>query len=308
MSQPSPFASATQLARLVARRDIGVRELLDLYLGRVKRHNPALNAVVVLNAAAARKRADALDQLTGKRSAKLGPLHGVPMTVKESFDVKGLPTTLGFTEHAGSRAKVDGLAVRRLQDAGVVVFGKTNVPVSLADWQSFNPVYGTTSNPWDVSRVPGGSSGGSAAALAAGLTGLEIGSDIGASIRNPAHYCGVYGHKPTFGVASRQGHGLPGSNPHSDISVIGPLARSAFDLETALTAIAGPGDLEARSWSVRLPASQKRSLKDFRVAVMLSAGQAGILKGFASSSINWCCRPPFQWLSMLNSGKPVVRS
>ena len=153
MSQPSPFASATQLARLVARRDIGARELLELYLARVKRLNPAINAVVVLNAAAARRRADALDQLTGKRSAKLGPLHGVPMTVKESFDVKGLPTTLGFTEHTGNRAKADGLAVRRLQEAGAVVFGKTNVPVALADWQSFNPVYGTTSNPWDTTLM-----------------------------------------------------------------------------------------------------------------------------------------------------------
>ncbi|MBK8765015.1 MAG: amidase [Burkholderiaceae bacterium] len=276
MSQPSPFASATQLARLVAKRDISARELLELYLARVKKLNPAINAVVVLNATAARKRADALDQLTGKRGAKLGPLHGVPMTVKESFDVKGLPTTLGYTEHAGSRAKADGLAVKRLQDAGAVVFGKTNVPVALADWQSFNPVYGTTNNPWDVTRVPGGSSGGSAAALAAGLTGLEIGSDIGASIRNPAHYCGVYGHKPTFGVASRQGHGLPGGNPHSDISVIGPLARSAFDLETALSAMLGPGDLAARGWAVKLPKPQKRSLKDFRVAVMLSADTAEV--------------------------------
>lgn len=276
MSVPSPFASATELARLVRKRSVSARELLEMYLARIKRLNPSINAVIGLTAAAARKRADALDQLTGQRGARLGPLHGVPMTVKESFDVKGLPTTLGYPAHREHRAKADGLAVRRLQAAGAVVFGKTNVPVALADWQSFNPIYGTTKNPWDVSRVPGGSSGGSAAALAAGLTGLEIGSDIGASIRNPAHYCGVYGHKPTFGLASREGHGLPGANPNSDISVIGPLARSAFDLETTLKAMVGPGELESRAWSVNLPKAEQRSLADFRVAVMLTADTAEV--------------------------------
>jgi len=131
-----------------------------------------------------------------------GPLHGVPMTVKESFDLTDHPTTWGRLDMKGNIAKQDALAVRRLKDAGAVVFGKTNVPALLADWQTFNPVYGTTNNPWDVTRGPGGSSGGAAAALAAGLTGLELGSDIGASIRNPAHYCGVFGHKPTYGLCS----------------------------------------------------------------------------------------------------------
>ena len=276
MADDIAFASATRLARMIARRKIGARELLELYLARTRALNPALNAVVVLNAAPARRRADALDKLTTSRGERLGPLHGVPMTVKESYDVKGLPTTCGFPEHLARRARVDALAVQRLQAAGAVVFGKTNVPVALADWQSFNPVYGTTNNPWDVTRVPGGSSGGSAAALAAGLTGLEIGSDIGASIRNPAHYCGVYGHKPTFGVASRQGHGLPSANPQGDISVIGPLARSAFDLETALKVIAGPDDADAPGWSVALPRSTKRSLSEFRVAVMLTAPDADV--------------------------------
>ncbi len=276
MSEVSPFSSAVRLASLIRRKRIGVREALEMYLSRVRARDREINAVVVANTRAARARADALDKLTGKRSATLGPLHGVPMTVKESFDVKGLPTTLGFPEHRGNVAREDGLAVRRLQAAGAVIFGKTNVPVALADWQTFNPVYGTTNNPWDVTRVPGGSSGGSAAALAAGFTGLEVGSDIGASIRNPAHYCGVYGHKPTFGVASRQGHGLPGGNPNSDISVIGPLARSAADLEVALQAIAGPGDLDAPAWSLKLPKPTQRTLADFRVAVMLTAETAEV--------------------------------
>ena len=132
------------------------------------------------------------------------------MTVKESFDVAGWPTTWGLRRVQGQHSRrSDALAVERLKRAGAIVFGKTNVPVLLADWQSFNPIYGTTNNPWDLLRTPGGSSGGSAAALAAGLTGLELGSDIGASIRNPAHYCGVYGHKPTWGVCSPQGTTLP---------------------------------------------------------------------------------------------------
>jgi amidase len=150
------------------------------------------------------------------------------------------------------------------------VFGETNVPVMLADWQSFNPVYGTTNNPWDVARVPGGSSGGAAAALAAGLTGLEFGSDIGASIRNPAHYCGVYGHKPTYQIVSPRGHGLDGTVSTADIAAVGPLARSADDLGIALRAAAGPDPIDGAGWKLALRASTWRSLRGLRVAVMLT--------------------------------------
>ncbi len=150
--------------------------------------------------------------------------------------------------------------MERLKHAGAVLFGKTNVPTLLADWQTFNPIYGTTNNPWDVSRVPGGSSGGSAAALAAGLTGLDTGSDIGASIRNPAHYCGVFGHKPTFGICSSHGQTLPPYLRESDIAVIGPLARSAKDLEIALKAIAGPDEIDAAGWQLALPKAPKKTL------------------------------------------------
>ena len=264
------YASARQLARLIKQRKLGAAELLDFYTERQRRHNPALNAVIATRLPAARKQAKALDALTARRGARLGPLHGVPMTVKESFDVAGLPTTWGNLPLKGNVAKQHALAVQRLEAAGAVVMGKTNVPVNLGDWQTFNPIYGTTHNPWDATRTPGGSSGGAAAALAAGLTALEIGSDIGASIRDPAHYCGVYGHKPTFEIAARNGHGLPGGYAFGDISVIGPMARSAFDLETALQVIAGPDAIDATGWRLTLPRSPKTRLKDFKVAVMLS--------------------------------------
>jgi amidase len=198
------------------------------------------------------------------------------MTVKESFDMEGLPTTWGLPEHKERRAAQDALAVSRFRAAGAVLFGKSNVPVYLADWQTFNPVYGTTNNPWDESRVPGGSSGGAAAALAAGLTGLEAGSDIGASIRNPAHYCGVFGLKPTWGICSPRGHALPGKVSQTDISAIGPLARSADDLALGLDIMAGPDAIDGAGWKLDLPAPQKRRLSEYRVAVMLDDRNAEV--------------------------------
>jgi amidase len=198
------------------------------------------------------------------------------MTVKESFNVAGWPTTWGLEEHKRNIAQQDALAVARLKAAGAIVFGKTNVPVLLADWQSFNPIYGTTNNPWDLLRTPGGSSGGSAAALAAGLTGLELGSDIGASIRNPAHYCGVYGHKPTWSLCSPRGHSLPGGAHPGDIAAIGPLARSASDLKLALDAIAGPDEIEGAGWQPALQKPKLASLRKLRVAVMPSHSTAEV--------------------------------
>ena len=225
-----PFRSAKELAALIRRKKVGCLELLDLYLARMEKHNPRLNAIIATDVEGARRRARAADKALVKGTA-WGPLHGVPMTIKESYDVVGMPTTWGVPDLKDNYPARNALAVDRLLKAGVVLFGKTNVPLYLADWQSFNAIYGTTNNPWDISRTPGGSSGGSAAALAAGLTGLEAGSDIGSSIRNPAHYCGVYGHKPTFGVVPPRGQALPGRLAQGDISVIGPLGRSAEDLE-----------------------------------------------------------------------------
>ena len=265
-----PFRSAKQLAADIRRKKIGCLELLDLYLARVDKYNGALNAVVVRDVDRARTRARAADRALG-RGEVWGPLHGVPMTIKESYDVAGLPTTWGVPAYKDNVVTKNALAVDRLLGAGVVLFGKTNVPLYLADWQSFNAIYGTTNNPWDVTRSPGGSSGGSATALAAGLTALEAGSDIGSSIRNPAHFCGVYGHKPTWGIVPRTGQALPWQTAPVDIDVVGPLARSADDLGIALSAMAGPDTIEAAGWQLRLRAPKQKRLRDFKVALMLDA-------------------------------------
>jgi amidase len=263
------FRSAKQLAADIRRGRLGALEALDLFLARVDRFNPQLNAIVVRDVDAARRRARQADAAL-RRGKVWGPLHGVPMTVKESYDVVGMPTTWGLAELKDNLPARNALAVDRLLGAGVVLFGKTNVPSWLADWQSFNPVYGTTNNPWDLSRTPGGSSGGAAAALAAGLTGFEAGSDIGSSIRNPAHYCGVYGHKPTYGIVPPRGQALPGRVAAGDISVIGPMGRSADDLALGLSVMAGPDEIDGAGWRLELPSPRRKALREFKVAVMLT--------------------------------------
>ncbi|MBL8349766.1 MAG: amidase [Burkholderiaceae bacterium] len=272
------FLPAHELARRIRRKQVSASELLALYLDRIARLGGPINAVPVLDAERAHARARAADAALA-RGELWGPLHGVPMTVKESFNVTGLPTTYGFTAYANNIATGDALTVQRLLGAGAVIFGKTNVPVSLADWQSFNPVYGTTANPWDTTRTPGGSSGGSAAALAAGFTALELGSDIGASIRNPAHYCGVWGHKPTWGVVPMAGHELtPAVRADDfDIAAVGPLARSAFDLALAMDILASP--LEAMTPLGRLPAAWRdrgTPPRRLRIAVLYDDAQAEV--------------------------------
>ena len=206
------FWSAAQLAQAIREKKIGCVELLDAYLARVDRHNPRLNAIVDIDAAGARKRAKAADDAL-MRGDILGPLHGIPVTIKDSIDVAGLASTWGIQYFKDNRPAKSAPVVDALTSAGAIVFGKTNVPLGLLSWETFNDLYGTTNNPWDLSRSPGGSSGGSAAALAAGLTALEIGSDSGGSMRNPAHYCGVYAHRPTFGITSGEGQSLPGLGP-----------------------------------------------------------------------------------------------
>src|SRR3954465_8220908 len=260
-----PFRTAKQLASAVRKKKIGCVELLDLYLKRVEAHNPKLNAIIATDIPGARKRAKGADKAV-KAGKKLGPLHGVPMTIKESFDVAGYPTTWGIPAFKDHEAKTNSLVAQRMIDAGVTLFGKTNVPLMLADYQSYNDIYGTTNNPWDLTRSPGGSSGGSGAALAAGLTGIEAGSDIGSSIRNPAHYCGVYGHKPSWGVVSTRGHALNGNVAQADISVCGPLARGAEDLEIAMDVMAGPDDIDSRGWTLSLPRSKKTRLRGLKAA------------------------------------------
>ena len=169
------------------------------------------------------------------------------------------------------RASADALAVERLKAAGPIVLGKTNVPFVLGDFQSYNDIYGTTNNPWDLTRTPGGSSGGAAASLAAGFVSLEIGSDIGGSLRNPAHFCGIFAHKPSFGLLPARGHAPPGAQPvpyEVDLAVIGPMARSVGDLALALDVLAGPDEPQAIAYRLALPAARQKDLKSFRVLVI----------------------------------------
>ena len=260
------FATAGTLATEIRERRISSRELTDLYIERIEAHDGDINAVVVRDFEGARRAADAADAALA-RGEVLGPLHGLPMTIKEAYDIQGLPTTWGIPAFAKNIAATDAESVRRFKVAGAHFLGKTNVPIQLADFQSYNEIYGTTSNPWDLERIPGGSSGGSAAALAAGLTALEAGSDIGGSIRNPAHFCGVYGHKPTWNIVPQRGHALPGMLAPPDIAVVGPLARSAEDLALALDLVSGAEELVEAGWKLDLPVPRQRTLADFRVAL-----------------------------------------
>ena len=263
--QDIPFRSATQLTQDVKAGRLKSRELLDAYLARVDQYNPSLNAVILQQRDIACARADAADAALA-RGENWGPLHGLPITVKESFDITGLPTSWGIPAMRNNKAQRNALCIQRLIDAGAVVFGKTNVPIELADFQTYNEIYGTTNNPWDLKRSPGGSSGGAAAALAAGLTGMEMGSDIGGSIRNPAHFCGVFGHKPSWNLVPLRGHALFDSRTTTDIAVAGPLARSAADLELALRLIAEPDELDAAGIRYELKPLGK-PLSALRVAV-----------------------------------------
>jgi amidase len=264
------FSSATELSAEIGDRHVGCVELLEFYLARAERHNPGLNAIIVWQVEQALERARAADA-TLARGERWGPLHGIPMTVKESFNVVGLPTTFGNPSWKNNIASENAFLVERLLQAGAIVFGKTNVPYMLADAQSYNDIYGTTNNPWDRTRSPGGSSGGEAAALAAGLSALGAGSDIAGSLRNPAHYSGVYGHKPTWGLISTRGHAPPGIVTPTDISVVGPMARTAEDLELALRALAAPDLLQQAAWRIELPPPRHRRLRDFRVAMWASS-------------------------------------
>jgi amidase len=264
------FASATELSDEIRHRRIGCVELLDFYLARAERHNPALNAIVVWQVHQARERARAADAALA-RGERWGPLHGISMTVKESFNVAGLPTTFGNPLWKDNIATGNAFMIDRLLQAGAIIFGKTNVPYMLADAQSYNDIYGTTNNPWDPTRSPGGSSGGEAATLAAGLSALGAGSDIAGSLRNPAHYSGVYGHKPTWGLISTHGHAPAGIMTPTDISEVGPMARYAEDLDLALRALAGPDLLQRTAWRVALPPPRHRRLGEFRIAVWASS-------------------------------------
>src|SRR5581483_1609299 len=201
------YRTAGELAGLLAKREISAVELFERAVARIEMHDKAVNAVVVRDFDRAREAARAADAALAR--GERAPLLGVPMTVKESYNVAGLPTTWGFPASKDFRPPEDALAITRVKAAGAVILGKTNVPLSLADWQSYNDIYGTTNNPWDLTRSPGGSSGGSAASLAAGYVPLELGSDIGGSLRTPAHFCGIFAHKPSLCLVPGRGQTPP---------------------------------------------------------------------------------------------------
>src|SRR6058998_1105457 len=271
MSDPiDAFATAVDMLAALRARRVSAVELLELHLKRIARHNPELNAIVELDFERARRDAEAADARRAR--GEDAPLLGLPMTLKESINVRGLRTTAGMTMWKDFRSEHAAPVTQRVKGAGAVVMAKTNVPQMLSDWQSNNPVYGRTNNPWDLGRTPGGSTGGGAAALAAGLTPLEFGSDIGGSIRVPAAFCGVYGHRPSETAMPRSGQFPMPPMPNAAVvmGVQGPMARSAADLELALDVAAGAEAGEDVAWRLTLPPARRDRLGDFRVAVLPS--------------------------------------
>jgi amidase len=272
------FATAGEMAEAVRRKTISASELMSVTFQRIDRHNPTLNAIVWQDRERAMARAKQADDAlaTGDES---GPLHGVPVTIKESFAYRGSPSTWGLPSLKDANSSRTAVAVARLESSGAIVAGKTNVPLMLGDWQTRNPLYGTTNNPWDLTRTPGGSTGGGAAALAAGLGCLTIGSDLSGSIRIPAHFCGVYGHKPSLGLVSLAGFqpgpwdGSPGYP--MDLSVAGPLARSARDLGLALDVLGGSNGDAAKAWTWRMPPPRHTRIADFRIGYVLDDDALG---------------------------------
>jgi amidase len=264
----TPFGTATQMLAALRARAISSVELTQMHIDRIERHDAELNAIVVPTLDRALAEAKAADERRARGDD--APLLGLPMTLKESEQMDGLPQSAGIPDLKDYRAAGDGAAARATIGNGACLLGKTNIPVALGDWQADSPNYGRTSNPWDTTRTPGGSTGGGGAALAAGLTPLEVGSDIGGSIRVPAAYCGVWGHRPTETAIPRTG-GFPLAdhpNPVALMGVQGPLARSAQDLELLFGLMVGPDVGEDVAWRLDLPPARHETLGGFRVAVM----------------------------------------
>jgi amidase len=282
--------SATKLAAAIRAGELSSRELLELYLDRIERLDPPINAVVTLDVERARAEADRADD-EARRGEWRGPLHGLPTTIKDAIEVAGVRSTGGAIELRDHIPAMDAPAVARLKDAGAIVFGKTNVPRWSGDLQTYNEMFGTTNNPWNRECVPGGSSGGPAAAVACGFTSFELGTDIGGSIRNPAHCCGIFGLKPSYGVVAQRGYldHFGGGTTDADINVFGPLARSADDLELLLGVLAAPDAPDAVAWRLELPAPRRRDIGEYRVGLWLDSAipmdreQTTILEGAADA-------------------------
>jgi amidase len=264
------FESATGLSAALAAKKVSAVELAQDVIGRIERHDGKINAICVRDFDRGLEAARAADAALARGESR--QLLGIPLTIKESYNIAGLPTTWGNPAHKDFVPPEDALSISRVKAAGGVILGKTNVPLGLGDWQSYNGIYGTTNNPFDLGRTPGGSSGGSSAALAAGYGPLSLGSDIGGSLRVPAFHCGVYAHKPTFALVASRGHTPPPFPPlpfDGDLSVIGPMARNAADLSLLLDVIAGPDPLEAgKAYRLALPPPRHGDLRSFRVLLI----------------------------------------
>ncbi|MGW5526955.1 amidase [Streptomyces xanthochromogenes] len=264
------FRTAEELGAALHTGEVTSAQLTDEAISGIERDDKAVNAICVPDFDRARAAARDADEARARGDVR--PLLGIPVTVKESYNVAGLPTTWGMPPHRDYLPAEDAVQVSRLKAAGAVVLGKTNVPVGLQDIQSFNGIYGTTNNPWDHGRTPGGSSGGSAAALASGFGALSIGSDLAGSLRTPAHFCGVYAHKPTIGLAATRGMvspTAPALPTELDLAVVGPMARTARDLTLLLDVMAGPDPLTfGVAHDVTLPPARHDRLGDFRVLVL----------------------------------------
>jgi amidase len=262
--------TAVELSAALAAKKVSAVELAQDAIGRIERHDNKINAVCVRDFERGLAAARAADAARARGDNK--PLLGIPLTVKESYNIAGLPTTWGIPQQKDFVPGEDALSITRVKEAGGVILGKTNVPLGLGDWQSYNEIYGVTNNPYDLGRTPGGSSGGSAAALAAGYGPLSLGSDIGGSLRAPAFHCGVYAHKPTFNLVPVRGHSPPPFPPlpiDRDMAVVGPMARGAADLSLLLDVMAGPDPLEAGvAYRLSLPPPRHSELKSFRVLVI----------------------------------------
>ncbi|PYR84517.1 MAG: amidase, partial [Acidobacteria bacterium] len=266
------FGSALAAAAAIRAKKISSVELTQHTFRRIDAFQPRLNAYVYQLREEALSSAKQADERIA-RNAPLGVLHGVPINVKESFGVQGQPCTWGIPELKHSNAPAHSVAVRRLLDAGTILQGATNVPLFLMDTQAFNEIYGRSNNPWDLDRTPGGSSGGSAASLAAGMAFLSVGSDIGGSIRTPASFCGIYGHKPTLDIVSLQGHlpaGLHGDPGFSTLlAVAGPMARYAEDLEASMRVLAGMEYPDTKAFQWTLPPARYERLSEYRIQYIL---------------------------------------
>ena len=256
---------AVRQAEAIRQGEFSSRELLELYVDRLERINPELNAVVTVDLEGAREAVDAADRMLAEGNVA-GPLHGLPITIKDALETAGIRSTGGATELADNVPGKDAPVVAALKAAGAIVFGKTNLPRWSGDIQAYNDMFGTTVNPWNPERVPGGSSGGAAAAVAAGLTSFEIGTDIGGSIRFPSSFCGVFGHKPTWGMVPATGYldHEAGGTTEADVNVLGPIARSAEDLELIFDLI-----LRRSGPLVASPAPAPGDVRSLKVAAWL---------------------------------------